>query len=101
MEIKFKGSNLSLPSTVIKVGDTLFFVGVNSQLKDIDLNSITGNKIISSVPSLDTVTCQLQTRYLNKFIKQHDNFTLVTVSRDLPFAQERICGSLLSAHSKV
>lgn len=60
-------------------------------LNMIDLQSFKGKvTILSVVPSLDTPTCDKQTHILseeNKGLDQTAN--LVTISRDLPFAQKR------------
>ncbi len=50
--------------------------------------------IISSVPSLDTAVCDIQTR---KFNEEAANLSadavVLTISMDLPFAQKRWCGA--------
>ena len=57
----------------------------------IDLQSFKGKvTIMSVVPSLDTPTCDKQTHILSEENKGLDKTAnLVTVSRDLPFAQKR------------
>jgi len=50
--------------------------------------------LISSVPSLDTPICDLQTRHFNQeATKIVNNLQVVTISVDLPFAQKRWCGA--------
>lgn len=47
-------------------------------------------KILSVVPSLDTDVCELQTKMFQKATEFFsDNIVVVTVSNDLPFAQQR------------
>ena len=60
-------------------------------MKMIDLQSFKGKiTIMSVVPSLDTPTCDKQTHILSEENKGLDKIAnLVTVSRDLPFAQKR------------
>ena len=60
-------------------------------MKMIDLQSFRGKvTIMSVVPSLDTPTCDKQTHILSEENKGLDEIAnLVTVSRDLPFAQKR------------
>ena len=60
-------------------------------MKMIDLQSFKGKvTIMSVVPSLDTPTCDKQTHILSEENKGLDKTAnLVTVSRDLPFAQTR------------
>ena len=45
--------------------------------------------IVSTVPSIDTPVCELQTNELAHSDKLEPQVDLVTISRDLPFAQER------------
>ena len=50
--------------------------------------------ILSVVPSLDTGVCQVQTKRFSKELAElGDSVNSVTVSRDLPFAQNRFCGA--------
>ena len=50
--------------------------------------------VISVVPSLDTPTCSLQTKRFNKEVTTFgDHVKVLTVSMDLPFAQNRWCGA--------
>ena len=60
-------------------------------MKMIDLQSFKGKvTIMSVVPSLDTPTCDKQTHILSEENKGLDKIAnLITVSRDLPFAQKR------------
>lgn len=51
-------------------------------------------RLISVVPSLDTRTCDLQTRRFNAEADSlGDKVRILTVSVDLPFAQKRWCGA--------
>ena len=50
--------------------------------------------VISSVPSLDTPTCDLQTRRFNtEAVALGPDVHIITISMDLPFAQVRWCGA--------
>ena len=91
--------------TITLHGKPLTLIGNNSQvgkrfqtlrlpalgMKMIDLQSFNGKvTIMSVVPSLDTPTCDKQTHILSEENKGLDKIAnLVTVSRDLPFAQKR------------
>jgi thiol peroxidase len=46
-------------------------------------------RILSVVPSLDTDVCQQQTRRFAEAVADLDGVALLTVSADLPFAQQR------------
>ena len=51
-------------------------------------------RLVSSVPSLDTEICDEQTRRLSGEIgAMGDDFVFLTVSMDLPFAQDRWCAN--------
>lgn len=51
-------------------------------------------RIVNVVPSLDTPVCDTQTRTFNKRSSElGDEAVVLTVSRDLPFAQNRWCGA--------
>ena len=50
--------------------------------------------VISSVPSLDTPVCDVETRRFNEELGAlGGDVVIVTVSMDLPFAQKRWCGA--------
>ncbi|HOI43308.1 MAG TPA: thiol peroxidase, partial [Elusimicrobiales bacterium] len=50
--------------------------------------------IITTVPSLDTPVCDLETRRFNKEAETLDpDISIITISMDLPFAQKRWCGA--------
>lgn len=77
---------------VIEVGKPLpSAIVVGGDLKPVDLGQPTGKvRIISVVPSLDTKTCERQTHILSEDNKGLDKqVEMITVSRDLPFAQGR------------
>jgi len=94
--VTFKGGPMTLLGPEIKVGDKApdFKVADNS-LQPATLNSFRGKiKIISSVPSLDTPVCDMETRRFNEEAgKMPDNVVVLTVSMDLPFAQKRWCAA--------
>lgn len=91
-EITLRGKPLTLIGKKAQVGQALPTVRLPGLgLNMIDLQSFKGKvTILSVVPSLDTPTCEKQTHILseeNKGLDQTAN--LVTISRDLPFAQKR------------
>jgi thioredoxin-dependent peroxiredoxin len=91
-EVTLKGKTLTLMGEEMQVGQTLPTILLpDFGLNMIDLQSFKGKvTILSVVPSLDTPTCDKQTHMLseeNKGLDQTAN--LVTISRDLPFAQKR------------
>lgn len=63
-----------------------------SDLSDASLADFKGKALILNiVPSLDTGTCAASARAFNKRIKELGGALVLTVSRDLPFAQRRFC----------
>ncbi len=96
--VTFKGTPMTLQGDAISVGSqapdfTLhFFEGGMQTLSLADLRGKPA--IISVVPSLDTGVCQVQTkRYNQELGAMADTVNAVTVSCDLPFAQNRFCGA--------
>ena len=94
--VTFKGGPMTLVGPEIKVGDKApdFKVADNS-LQAATLDSFRGKiKIITSVPSLDTPVCDMETRRFNEEAgKMPDNVVVLAVSMDLPFAQKRWCAA--------
>jgi len=68
---------------------------LNNELKPVKLSDHRGKVVvISSVPSLDTPVCDMQTRrFNNEAANLGDDVVILTVSMDLPFAQKRWCGA--------
>jgi thioredoxin-dependent peroxiredoxin len=91
--IKFKGSDVhtvgDLPKTGSKAPD---FKLTASDLADVSLANYKGKTLILNiVPSLDTGVCATSAKAFNTKVKNAGNTLVLTVSRDLPFAQKRFC----------
>ena len=94
--ITFKGNPMTLLGPEIKVGDKApDFRVVDTGLAPVTLADFKGKvKIISAVPSLDTPTCDTETRRFNQEAANlPGNVVILTVSLDLPFAQKRWCAA--------
>ncbi|MGD9161113.1 MAG: thiol peroxidase [Desulfobacteraceae bacterium] len=94
--ITMHGNPLTLTGNEVKTGES----APDATLLDNDLNpiNITSYKgkvcVISSVPSLDTPVCDIETRRFNQEAEElGDDVVILTVSMDLPFAQKRWCGA--------
>jgi len=90
--IKLHGKPLTLIGKKSEPGKRLPALSLpDLGMKMINLQSFKGKvTIISVVPSLDTPTCEKQTHILSEENGGLDKtVNLVTVSRDLPFAQKR------------
>ena len=91
-----KGNPLTLTGTELKLGDQApDFVALDNDLNPVSLDSFRGKVcILSSVPSLDTPVCDMETRRFNDEAgRLGDNVVVLTISMDLPFAQKRWCGA--------
>lgn len=96
--LTIKGTKAHIKNKPIALNETLDFQAIDGSqgLKLVKLSDIQSNyKIISSVPSLDTKTCEIETiRFNNEISKEFTDFTFITISKDLPFAQTRFCHAL-------
>jgi thiol peroxidase len=94
--ITMKGNPLTLVGQEVKVGDPApDFTVLANDLSPFTLSSLKGKvTIICAVPSLDTPTCDIETRWFNEEAAKLGYEVLVlTISMDLPFAQKRWCGA--------
>ena len=93
--ITMKGNPLTLIGPELKAGDLApDAVLVANDLSEVSLSSFKGKKVILSVvPSLDTPVCDLQTKKFNQEALKLPDVTVLTISKDLPFAQKRWCGA--------
>ena len=96
--VTFKGAPLTLAGNEVQAGQQApdfklhYFEGGMKELKLADLKG--KPTILSVVPSLDTPVCQMQTKKFNESLGAlGDKVNAVTVSLDLPFAQNRFCGA--------
>ncbi|MDT3779803.1 thiol peroxidase [Nitrospira sp. MA-1] len=90
--ILFRGTPLPLSGMEVKIGETLRAVPLaKGDLSLVNIHESQGKvRIISIVPSLDTKVCEQQTHYLSEKNKGLDQqVSLITISVDTPFAQER------------
>lgn len=94
--ITFKGEKVAIGGSEVKVGDIVpDFTVVANDLSDLNINAFADKVvIISSVPSIDTAVCQVQTKRFNEEATNlSDDIVVLTISTDLPFAQKRWCGA--------
>jgi len=94
--VTMKGNPLSLGGEEVKIGQPApDFEVLDNDLKPIKFSSYKGKIcVISSVPSLDTPVCDMETRKFNQMAaKLSSDVNILTISMDLPFAQKRWCGA--------
>jgi len=94
--VTIHGNPLTLLGDEIKIGQT----APDCELLDNDLNPVRLSQwrgkvvVLTSVPSLDTPVCDLETRRFNDEAASFGpEVEMLTVSMDLPFAQKRWCGA--------
>ena len=94
--VTMKGRPLTLLGPEIKAGDQApDFTLVDNDLQELNLKDFESQVlIVSSVPSLDTPVCDMETRRFNtEAASLSPEIKILTVSMDLPFAQKRWCGA--------
>lgn len=90
------GKPVTLVGRELKEGDVAPNVTIlGNDMEEVQLSSYRGKVcVISSVGSLDTPTCDVETRRFNAEAgKLGDDVVILTISMDLPFAQKRWCGA--------
>jgi thiol peroxidase len=94
---KFGDENVTVLGEELKVGDKApNFKAMNNDLSVYDFYKEEEGKIkiLSVVPSLDTSICEIQTTKFNQAAAAiSPDVVIVTVSNDLPFAQQRFCSA--------
>lgn len=93
--VTFKGNPVSLTGNEIAVGDSApDFTCQRIDMTPYSLGtSPNTTKILTSIPSLDTPVCDMETRRFNDAASSIDGVEIVCISMDLPFAQKRWCGA--------
>lgn len=94
--VSMRGNPLTLVGKELSIGAPAPDVALlDNNLNAVKLSSFQGKVcVISSVPSLDTPVCDMETRRFNEAAgKLGSDVVMLTVSMDLPFAQKRWCGA--------
>ncbi len=94
--INMNGNPLTLVGEEVQVGDKApDFEVIANDLSLFRFSSFKGKvAIICTVPSLDTPTCNIETRWFNEeAARLGPDVEILTISMDLPFAQKRWCGA--------
>ena len=80
-----------LPQTGTKAPD---FTLVKTDLSTVSLADFKGSRVVLNIfPSVDTGTCAASVRKFNEKASGLENTKVLCISRDLPFAQNRVCGA--------
>jgi len=94
--VTMKGKPLTTVGSDVKIGQRApDFVAIDNNLAAVGFSSYHGKIcIISSVISLDTPVCDMQTRKFNEEASRlGPGVVILTLRMDLPFAQKRWCGA--------
>lgn len=91
--ITHRGNPIHTTGELPKVGSVLpAFKLTKADLSEVGNADFKGKTLILNiVASLDTGTCAASARAFNLKIKELGNAMVLTISRDLPFAQKRFC----------
>ena len=93
VRVTVKGVPVLLSGALPAIGEQApDFIGVNSSMNDISLDSFRGKKVILNIfPSLDTSVCATSVRKFNKMAAGLKDTVVLAISKDLPFAHGRFC----------
>ncbi|MFP3124786.1 thiol peroxidase [Ectobacillus funiculus] len=93
--VTFLGDSVTLLGNEVKVGEQApNFTVLADDLSPVTLDTYKGAvKLISVVPSVDTGVCAAQTRKFNEEAAGLEDVKILTISVDLPFAQNRYCAT--------
>lgn len=94
--VRLRGNPFTLVGNEIQTGAQAPDVELlGNDLKPVKVSDFKGKVVVvSSVPSLDTPTCDMETRRFNtEAASLGADVVILTVSTDLPFAQKRWCGA--------
>ena len=93
MSVKFKGNIVNLVQPFITNGTQApDFKLVKKDLSEYILNENKGKYLVLNIfPSLDTDVCATSVRRFNQMASEFPKTTVLCISKDLPFAQNRFC----------
>jgi thiol peroxidase len=93
--ITLKGNAIATSGNLPSIGEKAKdFSMIGSDLAPKTLQDFSGHNLILNIfPSVDTGTCAASVRSFNKEAASLENTKVLCISRDLPFAQNRFCGS--------
>ena len=94
-QTKLEGATVNTVGELPQVGSAApDFTLVGSYLSDVTRADFAGRTLIINIfPSLDTDVCAASVRRFNEEAAKLENTSVLCVSADLPFAQERFCVS--------
>ena len=95
VNVNVGGKPVAVKGQMPAVGSTVpSFALTTSSLTEVTDAELRGSRVILNIfPSIDTPTCATSTRKFNELASGLDGTQVWCVSADLPFAQNRFCGS--------
>jgi thiol peroxidase len=94
-QTKLGPNTATLVGALPAVGSTApDFTLTANDMSDKTLKNFSGKNIILNIfPSVDTGVCATSTRKFNQYLSTLQNTVVLCISKDLPFAQKRFCGT--------
>lgn len=94
-QTSFGGTPVNTVGELPQPGQTVpSFTLTAANLQDIGNADMAGKRVVYNIfPSVDTPTCAQSVRRFNEIAATLDNTVVYCISADLPFAQNRFCGS--------
>ncbi len=91
--IQLKGKPVHTYGRFPQPGETApMFTLTRTDLSELFSHELQGRRLVLNIfPSLDTDVCATSVRKFNELAASLDNTTVVSISKDLPFAQARFC----------
>jgi len=92
-KITLKGNEIHTKSE-LPVGLAPDFTLVKADLSNVSLTEFKGKNVILNIfPSIDTGVCATSVRTFNAHANKLPNTVVLCISKDLPFAHSRFCGT--------
>lgn len=94
-KITLKGNAINTSGVLPAIGsEAADFKLIGADLSAKTLADFKGKNLVLNIfPSIDTGTCAASVRNFNKMAADLVNTSVLCISRDLPFAQNRFCGA--------
>lgn len=94
-QVNLGGNPINTAGNLPQVGSSApDFELVNIDLAVQSLKDFSGNRIVLNIfPSVDTGVCAASIRKFNELANKMENTKVLSVSKDLPFAMNRLCTS--------
>lgn len=94
-QVTLGGNPINTAGNLPEIGSSApNFELVNKDLATKSLEDFSGNKLVLNIfPSVDTGVCAASIRKFNELANNMDNTKVLSISKDLPFAMNRLCTS--------